>query len=135
MITSVKSINKRVLARIIARAQEILKPSSQWHKDGMAGRRNSYGGYQHTAFNDPGAVCWCASGAIAKAVSEMTPTDKGPLNDVVSEMRRKATILLNESLPKTFTGCTIVQFNDSIDTTHKQLVSVFSRALAKLSQK
>lgn len=137
MITTVKSINKRTVRRVLERARQIIAQPFSWRKDASAGRRNELGDLvASVSYSDPNANCWCATGAVALAAREMVSDDGAvPRSYVSSKLEQRALLVLAQNLSKKadFEFGSVVGFNDDADTTHKQVLNMFDRSIKKVT--
>ena len=101
--------------QIIDRADEILSDQSKWTKHCMARTKRRV---MLLSGNSPGAVCWCASGAIDKAMKETKMTNRqaaisrSKLQTVVQKL------IGNEDM-------IVAHFNDRPTTTFSDIKNLF----------
>src|SRR5205085_10222481 len=103
---------KTLQRQIIARALELIEDEAHWSRGAWA--RNARG--QPCAWKSPGAVKFCALGALYRAAFEMA-------GDNVFDLAEKATIRISEGGP-----ASLPHINDVEG--HAAIVAAFKRALA-----
>lgn len=100
-------------------AKELIKDEQHWTKGTSARNRSG----KSCESLDESAHSFCMLGAVQRANSEATATS-------AAFVGMKACAALKHSLPKGFKGFTgTIEFNDSDDTTHKDVLDVFDTAI------
>lgn len=117
---------------ILTRARELIADPEHWTKHTLA--RNP-DGKPISPFN-PAATCWCAEGALVRAVAEHTNQldelasmyEDEAIEATFGSVYYKAGNLLHEFVTTPYGG--YIDFNDDEDTTHAAILGLFDAAIA-----
>jgi len=107
---------------ILTRAKEIITDPKRWAKGYYAFNKHQ----QAVASSSPRAVCWCALGAIRKAVEDVTGA--ATCTTVFNTELADATLHMYNNLDQD-RFCNISKFNDTPETTHEQILEFFDKAI------
>lgn len=99
---------------VLRKARELISDPARWTQGEIA--RDTDGVTVHADHRL--AVCWCAIGAVKHAAQHMGVHDVYKVFD---------------ALDQTAPGGLVVQFNDDPATTHDDVLAMFDRAIAALS--
>ena len=108
---------KMTTKEILEKARERISNPQNWCKKETA-KKKVNDGFVACGIKDPGACQWCATGALDAVI---------PFKFIFAnlEPRRAAWKALDNSTP---IQC-IVHFNDNRETTHKEIIEIFDRAI------
>ncbi len=112
-----KEIAKEVLG-VLKNARKLLIPKENWAQGGFA--KNNTENVQPRSDN---ATSWCMIGALRKTIDN----DYDPIYC-------KCLTVLSQSLPKSYNGLSVMGFNDRPQTTHRQILNLFNRAIKKIEK-
>lgn len=128
------SINKRLINRVLKRALRLIESPTSWRKGAAAGHYVD-GELVSTHPTDPRASCWCASGAVNNAVVELVPWGAVDIESTRDAVVVRTMDALTESLTKNARSAEggVITFNDDRTTTHKKVINLFERAVARTS--
>lgn len=110
---------------ILKKAREIIADPIRWTKGAFALDKN-----KETALpNWNEAVCWCAEGAIQKAVWDMKAWHDSKERSAVMET---ACALLEAHIPSDYEFfARAARYNDHENTTHEMVLAWFDKAIAE----
>jgi hypothetical protein len=125
---------KELALQIAERTHELLSDETRWTKGANARTRQN----KPTAPFSSNAVCFCLTGAVTKAVSEIM--DEGlDTKTIIVLSRAQNLVFRTMSEPKgasalmfwedkTSSVCKIMRYNDAADTTHEDVLSLIQEA-------
>lgn len=98
-------------AAVLKKARELISDEKAWTKGWFAKDERGRDVYA----DDPGAVCFCAMGAIDRAAEECGGVDDVPALNM---------------LVRALGGTAIDLFNDAPERTHAEVLAAFDKAIA-----
>lgn len=104
--------------------RELLTPESSWTKDMPA--KDKYN--NSIMCIDPNAVCWCLSGALFKTISDKFFVGNFHYDEFLSTQSELLNVI-SKSYEFTNSFNRIADFNDSRDTTHRDVLNVIDLAI------
>lgn len=113
---------------ILVKARELIASAPNWTQGRFAVDR--HGG--HTDYYQSTAHSFCMLGALRRADYELSGS--APENFLFSKAYDHAIVLLEDDSAVKARGGSAWRFNDSVRTTHKEVLNVFDRAIEKAPQ-
>ena len=113
---------------LLIKARELISDKANWTKDAPARMLEFDGFYQSTDPEDPEACQWCATGAVERAFHD------NPDFDEMRDFRFKTAAQMALDAATPYGGGSILSFNDHYYSTHEQILAIFDKAIADITQ-